>query len=75
MKYSKERADKATKGLIAAGVPASIITTSAKGDTVQPFADNDKNRVVITVATGKGTQKEKVVTKKFRTKEVRYQVK
>lgn len=74
-KYSQQRADRATKGLIKAGVPADIITTKAMGDTVQPFAENDRNRVVITVATGDGTKKEKVVTKKFRTKEVRYQVK
>jgi len=74
-KYSQQRADRATKALVKAGVPANIITTKALGDTVQPFADNDKNRVVITVATGDGTTKEKVVTKKFRTKEVRYQVK
>lgn len=32
------------------GVPASRITVEAKGDTVQPFAENDKNRVVISVA-------------------------
>ena len=74
-KYAQERAEKATRGLIAAGVPAGIITTKSLGDTVQPFAENDKNRVVITVATGQGTKQEKVVTKKFRTKEVREQVK
>lgn len=73
-KYSQQRADCATKALIKAGVPANIITAKALGDSVQPFADNDKNRVVITVATGDGTKQEKVVTKKFRTKEVRYRV-
>ncbi len=72
--YSQQRADRVTKALVKAGVPAAIITTKALGDTVQPFAENDKNRVVITVATGDGTKKEKVVTKKFRTKEVRYRV-
>ena len=69
MKYSKERAEKATKGLIAAGVSASIITTTAKGDTVQPFSENDKNRVVIVVAAGQGTVQKKVTTKKFRLEE------
>lgn len=72
--YAQKRAERATKGLIKAGVPAGIITTESFGDTVQPFAENDLNRVVITVVTGIGTKQEKVVTKKFRTKEVRYQV-
>ena len=72
MKYSKERAEKATKGLIDSGVPANIITTSAKGDTVQPFPnDNDKNRVVISVAVGKTDQKEEVKTKKSKVVKVR----
>ncbi len=69
MKYSKERAEKATKGLIAAGVPAAIITTTAKGDTVQPFTENDKNRVVIVVASGQGTVQKKITTKKYRLEE------
>ena len=73
-KYAMQRAERATKGLIKAGVPAGIIKTESFGDTVQPFAENDRNRVVIAVVTGQGTKQEKVVTKKFRTKEVRYQV-
>lgn len=73
-KYALQRAERATKGLIQAGVDAKIITTESFGDTVQPFAENDRNRVVITVVTGEGTKQKKVVTKKFRTKEVRYQV-
>lgn len=73
-KYALQRAERATKGLIQAGVDAKIITTESFGDTVQPFAENDRNRVVITVVTGQGTKQEKVVTKRFRTKEVRYQV-
>lgn len=73
-KYALQRAERATKGLIQAGVDAKIITTESFGDTVQPFAENDRNRVVITVVTGEGTKQEKVVTKKFRTREVRYQV-
>ena len=34
------------------GVDGSIITIDSKGDTVQPFADNDKNRCVIIDAEG-----------------------
>lgn len=34
------------------GIAASRITTSFKGDTVQPFSDNDSNRVVIGTAEG-----------------------
>jgi hypothetical protein len=46
-----------------------------KGDTVQPYPnDNDKNRLSVITGHGVYTDKEKVVTKKFRTKEVRYQV-
>ncbi len=74
MKYSKQRAEKVVKALVDAGVDAALITSEAKGDKVQPFAENDQNRVVITVTTGDGVKKEKVVTKKFRTEEVRYRV-
>ena len=66
MKYSKKRAEALTDALVKAGVPAEIITTEWKGDTVQPFADNDANRATITVASGIGEKKEKVVTKKYR---------
>lgn len=75
MKYSKQRAEKVTKALTDKGIDASIITTEWKGDTVQPFPENNKNRVAIVVVTGDGTKQEKVVTKKFRTEEVRYRVK
>ena len=74
LKYSRERAEKAVKALKAAGIDGSLITMDYKGDTVQPFADNDKNRVVIITAEGTEKTKEKVVTKKFRTKEVRERV-
>jgi outer membrane protein OmpA-like peptidoglycan-associated protein len=47
MKYSKQRSEKAVKALTDAGVPASSITANYYGDTVQPFAENDKNRVTI----------------------------
>lgn len=74
MEYSRQRCEKAVKALTDAGVPASSITSSYYGDTVQPFAENDKNRVSIIVATGlKDINKESKV-KKFRTKEVRYRV-
>jgi outer membrane protein OmpA-like peptidoglycan-associated protein len=39
--------------LIRQGVNASRITTDAKGDTVQPFAENDQNRVVIAICEEK----------------------
>ena len=32
------------------GIPASRLTSGYKGDTVQPYSDNDSNRVVIGVA-------------------------
>ena len=76
MKYSKERAEKTRKALIDQGVdPNMIKKVEWKGDTVQPYAENDKNRVSVITGHGIYTDKEKVVTKKFNTKEVRYQVK
>lgn len=75
MEYSKQRCEKAVKALTDAGVPASSITSSYYGDTVQPFAENDKNRVSIIVATGLKDVNEKNMVKKFRTKDVRYRVK
>ena len=75
MKYSQQRAEKTKQALIDHGVDPSIIkSVEWKGDTVQPYADNDKNRVAIITGHGVYTDKEKVTTKKFRTKEVRYQV-
>lgn len=74
MKYSQERTKNVVDALVQAGIDKKIITADSKGDTVQPFADNDKNRVSITIVTGEGTKKEKVVTKKFRVEEVRYRV-
>lgn len=48
MKVSQERAESVSKALQELGVDASNITTDAKGDTEQPFANqNDWNRVVI----------------------------
>lgn len=44
------RATKVANALKAKGIAADRITVDSKGDTVQPFAENDKNRVVIIVA-------------------------
>lgn len=50
-KYSEARAKKVVKLLQESyGIPASRISSSAKGDTEQPFAENDKNRVTILIA-------------------------
>ena len=72
--YAKRRADDVTAKLINEhGLDASRLTTDSKGDTVQPFEENDKNRCVI--ITGEGTFKvtnyeeydvQKVTTKKVK---------
>lgn len=74
-KLAAERSEKAVKALVDAGVKKSSITSSSYGDTVQPYSENDKNRVTIIVATGLKDVKDKQSVKKFRTKEVRYRVK
>lgn len=74
LRLSKERLQKAVKALTDAGVPASSITSNCYGDTIQPFAENEKNRVTIIVATGLKGTKDKKMVKKFKTKEVRYRV-
>ncbi len=71
MGYSQQRSEKSVKALVDAGVDASIITAEYFGDTVQPFAENDKNRVSIITATGLKDVKDKYTVKKYRTKEVR----
>ena len=48
--YSQGRAQNVAKALTDAGIDAARITVDAKGDTVQPFAENDKNRVTIAIA-------------------------
>ena len=75
MNLSKERMEKAVKALTDAGVPASSISSNYYGDTIQPFAENDKNRVTIIIANGSRDGKDKKMVKKFKTKEVRYRVK
>lgn len=47
VEYAKKRADKVAEELQAKGVPASQMTVKSYGDTVQPFAENDRNRCVI----------------------------
>ena len=46
-RLSENRAKVVKERLIKLGVPAERISTAFKGDTVQPFAENNKNRVVI----------------------------
>ena len=70
--YAKRRADDVTNKLIKEhGLDANRLKSDSKGDTVQPFKENDKNRCVI--ITGEGTFKvtnyeeydaQKVTTKK-----------
>ncbi len=58
--YSKQRAEKCKAELVEKyGCDASRIITDYKGDTVQPFSENDKNRCVI--IEGKGSHQEKVM--------------
>ena len=47
LKLSENRAKVVKERLVKLGVPAERISTAFKGDTVQPFAENNKNRVVI----------------------------
>lgn len=50
---SERRAAAVKDALIKKGVQASRITVDAKGDTVQPFANNDDNRAVIVLGEEK----------------------
>lgn len=48
VKYAQQRADSFKKELVDNyGADASRIETDSKGDSVQPFSENDKNRCVI----------------------------
>lgn len=70
--YAEKRATDVTNKLVNQhGLDASRVKTDSKGDTVQPFEENDKNRCVI--ITGEGTfkvttyeeyEKQEVTTKK-----------
>lgn len=76
MNYSKMRAEQTKKALVKAGVDPKVIkVVEWKGDTVQPYADNDKNRLAVITGHGVYTDKDPKTVKKFRTKEVRYRVK
>lgn len=75
--YAQKRAnDVADKLVKEYGIEANRIKTDSKGDTVQPFAENDKNRCVI--ITGEGTFKvttyEEVDVEKQTTKKVKKSV-
>ena len=48
--YASQRAANVAKALVEAGIAESRITVDSKGDTVQPFSENDKNRVSICIA-------------------------
>ncbi len=47
MTLSERRAENVKKALVKAGVAEDRIESAYKGDTEQPFAENEKNRVVI----------------------------
>ena len=47
LKISERRASIVKERLVALGVPSERIIVDFKGDTVQPFAESDKNRVII----------------------------
>lgn len=50
MNLSERRASKVAAALVECGIDSSRISTTYKGDTVQPYEANDDNRVVICVA-------------------------
>ena len=75
--YAKKRADAVTEKLVKEyGIDASRVQSDSKGDTVQPFEENDKNRCAI--VTGEGTFKvttyEEVEVEKQTTKKVQKEV-
>ena len=49
MRLSQRRAEAVKAFLTAAGIPESRIASDYKGDTVQPFSENDRNRVVLSL--------------------------
>ena len=48
-KYSELRAKNVADALKAKGVPADQLVVDAKGDKVQPYAENDQNRCTIII--------------------------
>jgi len=49
-RLGQNRAKTVVNALVKAGISLSRITSDSKGDTVQPFSENDKNRVSICIA-------------------------
>ena len=49
-RLSRQRAENVSKALQNAGIAAQRILTDSKGADIQPYSENDKNRVVIVVA-------------------------
>lgn len=66
MSYSKQRAEKAYKALVDAGVSEDQITMEYFGDTVQPYADNDRNRCTIISVTGLEDVKQQYTVRKYK---------
>ena len=50
MTYAQQRAENVARALKESGIDAARIIVDAKGDSVQPFGENDKNRVVIAIS-------------------------
>ena len=50
LNLSEARAKAVTEALLKAGIDPSRILSDYKGDSVQPFAENDQNRVTICIA-------------------------
>ena len=76
--YARKRAETFKKDLVEKyGCDATLIDVDSKGDTVQPFAENDKNRCVIVDATGLHRTDEYQIVEKKKTvmKRVERQVK
>jgi OOP family OmpA-OmpF porin len=53
MKIAQQRAEAVKAAMVAKGIAASRLTIDAKGDTEQPFANNDDNRAVIALGESK----------------------
>lgn len=76
-KFAKQRADSMKDKLVNEhGIDGTRIKTDSKGDTVQPFEENDKNRCVIVTGEGtfKVTEYEEVEVEKTVNKKVKKEV-